>query len=101
MASRIKKISLAIGRDEFVWAQRRARQEGTSVSAVLTNAARRMREEEAEQAKRDAAWNEIMEWALDGKPLTEEEMGAARRELDGEQTPKPAKGRSRREPRVA
>jgi hypothetical protein len=98
MASKIKKISLAIGRDEFAWAQRRARQEGTSVSAVLTNAARRMREDEAQQAKRDAAWNEVMEWALDGKPLTERELDAARRELDGEQAPK---GRSRREPRVA
>lgn len=107
MTISVKKVSLAIGRDEFAWAQRRARQEGTSISAVLTEAARRMRDEDARRAKQDVAWNAFVAEAFPGEPFTEDELAAAQRELDGDgiasatAPSKVGKRRARGERRVA
>lgn len=84
MAVTVTKVSVAIGQEELEWARGRAKREGRSLSAVLTDAMRRAKEAEVEEARRDAAWAELKAWVLDGKPLTVEELEAARRELDEE-----------------
>jgi hypothetical protein len=77
----VEKVSVALGRDELEWARERAEREGTSLSAVLTQATRQVRELEAAQARQDAAWAEFLEWATDGKGLPEEAVAAAAAEL--------------------
>jgi hypothetical protein len=81
MAPTVRKISLAIGREELKWARARAKRENTSVSAVLTEAARAAREAEALRAKQRAAWATFLDWATDGKGLRDDEIEAAAREL--------------------
>jgi len=83
MPSNVQKVSVAIGKRELSWARRQARRSGTSVSAVLTAAARAALEAEQERTLRDAAWAEFVEWSTDGKGVDPEELAAARRELDG------------------
>ena len=81
MPSSVGKISVAIGREELEWARSRAKREGTSLSAVLTEAARTVREQEARRKRQDAAWSEFVAWATDGQGLAAEQLEDARREL--------------------
>jgi hypothetical protein len=46
MGATVRKVSLAIGREELEWAEKRAAREETSVSAIITDATRRAREAE-------------------------------------------------------
>jgi hypothetical protein len=78
----VEKVSVALGRDELEWARERAEREGTSLSAVLTQATRQVRELEAAQTRQDAAWAEFLEWATNGKGLTQEAVASATAELD-------------------
>ena len=84
MSVSVEKVSVAIGREELEWARERAEREGTSLSAVLTYAARAFREQEARRARKDAAWLSFMEWATEGEGLTTGALEAAERELRGE-----------------
>lgn len=73
---------MAIGLEELAWARERAEREGTSLSAVLSAAARVAREVEEENARRAEAWEEFLRWATEGAPFTDEELAEADRELD-------------------
>jgi hypothetical protein len=85
MSATVRKVSLAIGREELEWAEKRAAREGMSVSAVITDATRRAREAEKRRKRQRKAWAEYEAWANEaGEPLTTEELEAAARELDGE-----------------
>jgi DNA-binding IclR family transcriptional regulator len=84
MAANVQKVSVAIGKRELSWAKRQARRAGTSVSAVLTAAARAALEAEQERALRDAAWAEFVEWSTGGKGVAPDDLEAARRELGAE-----------------
>jgi len=84
MAVKIQKVSIAIGREELAWVKRQARRSRSSVSAVLTEAARRMQEEELRKERQRAAWAEYEVWAAkEHGPVTPEGIEAALRELDG------------------
>lgn len=97
MPVRVKKISVALGHEELAWAQRRAKREGTSVSAVLTAAARRTRDEEARDERQRAAWEEYEAWATaESGPLSHGELEAARRELAAEPAQAPREAKARR-----
>ncbi|MBZ0251221.1 MAG: hypothetical protein K8F93_16320 [Burkholderiales bacterium] len=83
MAATVKKVSLAIGREELAWARKRAKHEGRSVSSVLTEVVRLARQAEIERARRRDAWSEVLAWALEGQPpFSPEEHEDALRELD-------------------
>lgn len=84
MAATVRKVSLAIGNAELLWAERRARAENTSVSAILTEAARQARRAQEERAQQEKAWARFLSSQTDGAGLTEAELAAAKRELDGE-----------------
>jgi len=83
MAASVEKVSVAIGNDELEWARERARREGSSLSAVLTDAARVARELEQQKARQEAAWRAFVEYATEGQGLSAEAIEAAARELDG------------------
>lgn len=80
----VKKVSVAIGKEELDWLRQRAEREGVSLSAVVTDAAREARVRAMKRAQQDAAWSRFLDWATDGKGLSERVREAARRELDGE-----------------
>lgn len=80
----VKKVSVAIGLDELEWARGRAERDGTSLSAVLTEATRAAREFEARRVRQDAAWLSFLEWATEGAGLPTGALEAAQRELGGE-----------------
>lgn len=82
MAISVKKVSVAIGQDELAWARRRAEREGTSLSAVLTDATRAAREIETRRKKQQAAWSAFAKWATAGKRLPPTAIAAAERELN-------------------
>lgn len=68
------KVSVAIGEPELAWARARARAQGKSLSALLT-------ETIAEQ-KRLEAMREVLDWLGEGKPpLTQAEIDAGAAEL--------------------
>ncbi|HEY5569334.1 MAG TPA: hypothetical protein VIM81_19080 [Gammaproteobacteria bacterium] len=71
----VAKISVSVPFDELEWAKEKAGREGSTVSAVIADALRERRQTEA--------WNEFMTWALDGRPLSPEEIAAAETELWG------------------
>ncbi len=81
MSVTVRKISVAIGQDELAWAQSRAKRDGTSVSAVLTNAARAARDAEAQRRRQRKAWAAFLSWATDGEGLADEDLDAGAREL--------------------
>lgn len=81
MAATVKKVSVAIGREELAWAKKRAKHEGRSISAVLTEVVREARQAEAKRARQRDAWRVFLEWATGEHPLTDEEVEAGRREL--------------------
>ncbi len=91
----VKKVSIALGHDELVWARRRAKREGTSVSAVVTDAARQAREEERRAELRRDTWAAIEAYVTNGKPFTARAIEAADRELAGDDAPRSVKARSR------
>ena len=61
MAVTVRRVTIAIGKEEFAWASKLAKRE-----------------------RQRKAWDELQEWLLDGRPPTAAELEAARRELDGE-----------------
>ena len=68
------KVSVAIGREELLWAKSLARREGKSLSAVVT--------ESLAERRRLAALAEVVAWMGEAQPpLTEGELKAAQREL--------------------
>lgn len=68
------KVSVAIGDPELEWARARARAQGKSLSALLT-------ETIAEQKRLEAMRN-VLDWLGEGKPpLTRAEIDAAAEEL--------------------
>ena len=81
MSARVRKVTVAIGNEEYAWAERRAKHAGTSVSAVLTAAAREKREAEEREASQRRAWAEVVAYVTDGVPLTDEELTSAEGEL--------------------
>jgi hypothetical protein len=84
VAASVEKVSVAIGLDELEWARGRAERDGVSLSAVLTEAARKARDLEERWARQDAAWKSFVDWATEGKGLSTETLEAAQRELDDE-----------------
>ena len=84
MASTVRKVSLAIGNEALSWAEKRARRRKTSVSAVLTEAALRLRDLEAEIERQDEAWTKFLAEATAGRGLSAAERARGHRELDGE-----------------
>lgn len=97
MPVHVKKVSVALGHEELAWAQRRARREGVSVSAVLTDAARRAREAELREAEQRRAWAGIVAWVTNGAPFSPEEIAAVDRELaDAAEAGPPARARRKR-----
>jgi hypothetical protein len=96
MSSNVRKVTLAIGKEEYAWAERRAKRVGTSVSAVLSAAARQQRQTEERDERQRRAWAEVLAFVTGGDPLTPEELAGARRDLDREDAPRrraPARGR--------
>ena len=73
---------MALGNDELEWARRRAEREGTSLSAVLTDATRVAREVETRKKKQQAAWSSFTKWATAGKSLPPAVIAAAEQELN-------------------
>jgi hypothetical protein len=82
MTVSVKKVSVALGNDELQWARRRAEREGTSLSAVLTDATRVARESETRKKKQQAAWSSFTKWATAGKGPPPAAIAAAERELN-------------------
>lgn len=82
MSVTVKKVTVALGRDEYAWAKKQAKRTGTSVSAVLTQAAREARETAERVARQEAAWAEVEAWLTAGAALGADELEDARRELD-------------------
>jgi hypothetical protein len=69
-----EKTSVAIGRDELAWARERAERDGTSLSAVVTEAIRRRKQLEA--------WVELRDALLGGQePISLAEARAMEAEL--------------------
>src|SRR5689334_6008090 len=81
MGANVRKVTLAITNEEYDWAARVAKRAGTSISSVLSAAAREKREREDRDAAQARAWAEYVEYATDGVPFTREELAAAEREL--------------------
>ncbi|MBX3274980.1 MAG: hypothetical protein KF729_32245 [Sandaracinaceae bacterium] len=82
MSSTVRKVTIALGAEEYAWAREQAERSQTSVSAVLTEAARCARDRAAREAARAAAWAELEAWITGGEPLDAQELAAAERELD-------------------
>lgn len=84
MAPTVRKVSLAIQKDALDWAERTARREKKSVSAVLSELALAARARDAERKRQAAAWKRYLDDATDGRGLSEAQKTLGRRELDGE-----------------
>jgi predicted aspartyl protease len=83
VATNVRKVTLAITNEEYAWALRRAKGEGTSVSAVLSAAAKEKRHAEEQAETQRQAWAEIVAYVTNGAQLTSEELAAAEKELNG------------------
>lgn len=81
MGARVRKVTLAITNEEYAWAARVAKRTGTSISSVLSAAAKEKREREERDAAQARAWADFVEYVTDGVPFTREELAAAEREL--------------------
>ncbi|MEM1032949.1 MAG: hypothetical protein AAGN82_21565 [Myxococcota bacterium] len=77
MAPKVEKVSVAIGKRELAWARGRAAREGTSLSAVLRDAARVARQVEEARARQEAAWAAFLDGATDGRGLTSDDLASA------------------------
>jgi len=88
MGTHVRKVTLAITNEEYAWAARVAKRTGTSISSVLSAAAKEKREREERDAAQARAWAEFVEYVTDGVPFTREELAAAARELDEVQRPR-------------
>jgi hypothetical protein len=82
MARTVEKVSVALSQEVLGWARQRAEQQGTSVSAVLSEAAQVARELERRRARQRRAWVTYVKWATDGQGISREDLDAAARELD-------------------
>jgi hypothetical protein len=94
MAAGVRKVTLAITNEEYAWAERRAQDAGTSVSAVLSATAREKRLAEEREAKQRKAWAEVVAYVTRGAPLTHEEIAAAERELEVARSARPSPRRA-------
>ena len=81
MPAHVRKVTVAIGEDAYAWAARSAERGKTSISAVLTAAARAKRDAEERDAAQARAWSEVLSHVARGRPLTAAEIAAAGREL--------------------
>ncbi|MBK7402944.1 MAG: hypothetical protein IPJ34_43650, partial [Myxococcales bacterium] len=88
MSANVRKVTLAITKDEYEWAERTATRTGVSISSVLSAAAREKRTAEERDARQRTAWAEVVDLVLAGSPLTEDELAAAKAELDGLMIPR-------------
>lgn len=82
----VEKLSLTLSKDDLAWARKRAKAQGISLSALLSEIVARRRRQES--------WNEWLK-EVGEAPFTAEEIEAARRELDGT-APRKAEARKRR-----
>jgi sugar/nucleoside kinase (ribokinase family) len=82
MGTHVRKVTLAIANEEYDWAARVAKRTGTSISSVLSLAAKEKREREERDAAQKRAWADVVEYVTAGKPFTPEELASAQRELD-------------------
>jgi hypothetical protein len=86
------KVSVAIGEEELEWARSLARQEGKSLSAVLT--------ESLAERRRLAALREVVAWMGNGAaPLSKEELATANVELGGASRARASRGSRKPPPR--
>ena len=81
MGTRVRKVTLAITNEEYDWAARVAKRTRTSISSVLSLAAKEKREREERDAAQRRAWADFVEYVTDGVPFTRAELAAADREL--------------------
>jgi hypothetical protein len=87
MGARVRKVTLAITNEEYAWAWRVAKRTKTSISSVLSAAAKEKRERDERDAAQARAWAEFEEYVTDGVPFTREERAAVERELAELQRP--------------
>jgi hypothetical protein len=92
MSANVRKVTLAITNEEYDWAARVAKRAGTSISSVLSAAAKEKREREEQDAEQRRAWTDVVDHVTQGAPLTPAELAAAERELAST----PRRSRSRR-----
>ncbi|HEY2368042.1 MAG TPA: hypothetical protein VGH87_16705 [Polyangiaceae bacterium] len=88
MGAHVRKVTLAITNEEYDWAARVAKRTGTSISSVLSSAAKEKREREERDAAQRRAWADVVEYVTAGAPLTRAEIDAAERELSGHEPPR-------------
>lgn len=81
MGANVRKVTLAITNEEYDWAARLAKRAGTSISSVLSAAAKEKREREEQDAAQRRAWADVVDYVTAGSPLTPAELVAAEREL--------------------
>ena len=74
----VEKISVALGPEDYAWAKERAKERGGSVSAVLSEALRRLRQAEARER------------LLAGVKINPALLADMERELFGAELPAPA-----------
>ena len=72
--AKVEKLSLTLSKADLVWARKRAKQQGVSLSALLSEMLARRRRQEV--------WDDWLRQVLD-TPFSVDELEAARRELDG------------------
>lgn len=81
-----RQVTLVLEEADYAWAVERARREGSTISEVLAATFRRAREEDeaaaARAERREAAWDEVVDWLTDGEGISEEKLEIARRELE-------------------
>ncbi len=83
MAATVRKVSLAIEKSALAWAEKAARREKKSVSAIITEATLAARARDIELRRQAAAWKRYLDDATDGAGLRPEEVARGHRELDG------------------
>ena len=72
--AKVEKLSVTLSKADLAWARKRAKAQGVSLSALLSEVVGRRRRQEA--------WDTWLKQAID-QPFTEAELEAARREVDG------------------
>jgi hypothetical protein len=83
MAATVRKVSLAIQKDALDWAEKTARRQKKSVSAVITEATLAARAHEIELARQRKAWARYLDDATGGRGLSAAQKALGRRELFG------------------
>src|SRR5688500_6271926 len=85
--AKVEKLSVTLSKDDLAWARRRAKAQGVSLSAVLSEA--------LGWRRRQDAWDAWLKQAI-AEPFNDAELEAARRELDGLSPAEQAGGKPRR-----